>query len=271
MGENTGISWCHHSFNPWIGCAKISEGCKMCYAEKLATGKMGLQVWGPDAPRRITSQENWRKPLRWNREAQAAGERRRVFCASMADVFEDRPDLIEPRQRLWQLVPDTSNLDWLLLTKRPENVFQLTPEAWWANNPHNVWLGFSAENQSRLEDRLARAQAWRELGWNGIILISYEPALAPISLSDAYRAVGWDGPGRLIDWVIVGGESGPGRRPFDEDWARRVRDECRSAGIAFFYKQKGGPRPEGKMPPVLDGRVYHEFPKPRTKTPEVVL
>src|SRR6185503_17561043 len=97
LGENTGISWTHHSFNPWIACAKVSEGCKNCYAETLATGKMGLNVWGSDAHRHVTK-TTWRQPNKWQDEARRLGERHRVFCASMADVFEDRSDLVEPRR-----------------------------------------------------------------------------------------------------------------------------------------------------------------------------
>lgn len=247
MGE-TQISWTHYSFNPWIGCVKVSEGCLHCYAETLATGKMGLQVWGPKADRYVTK-TTWKQPVKWNKEAVQAGERRRVFCASMADVFEKHPALEEPRQRLWKLIEETPMLDWLLLTKRPENIVDMLP-ARWAPFAPNVWLGVSAENQRRWNERvpiLASIPA-------AVRFVSYEPALGPLNI----RETGYQQP----DWLIAGGESGPDRRPFDEDWARRVRDDCQTASIAFFYKQKGGLRPEGKVPPLLDGRIHHEYPRP---------
>lgn len=251
MGEKTGISWTHHSFNPWIGCSEISEGCAFCYAKKLATGKMGLQVWGRRKPRHVTSPAYWKQPYRWNREAAAAGERHRVFCASMADVFEDREDLVAPRDRLWRLIRDTPNLDWLLLSKRPENFLRLLPWGPYDDAWPNVWLGVSAENQARWAQRvplLSSAPA-------AVRFVSYEPAIGPLNIFGASH--------RAVDWIICGGESGPRRRPFDTAWARQVRDDCQSVGIAFFYKQEGGPRPEGKTSPLLDGRVYHDYPTPR--------
>jgi protein gp37 len=246
MGETTGISWTHHSFNPWIGCSEISEGCAFCYAKKLATGKMGLKVWGRRKPRHVT--KTWDQPPRWNRQAIAAGERRRVFCASMADVFEDREDLLEPRARLWKLIQSTPALDWLLLTKRAENLQRMVP--WGAHGDPwpNVWLGVSAENQARWQQRVPLLSSTPA----AVRFVSYEPAIGPLHIFDVSH--------RAIDWIICGGESGPKRRPFDKDWARRVRDDCDKVGIAFFYKQEGGARPEGNTPPLLDGRVHHEFP-----------
>jgi protein gp37 len=249
MGENTGISWTHHSFNPWIGCVKVSPGCQFCYAEKLATGKMGLRVWGKDAARHLTK-TTWSQIGKWHRDALQAGERRRVFVASMADVFEDRPDLEEPRRQLWDAIRATPGLDWLILTKRPENFARLLPKDWGHGFP-NVWLGVSAENQHYYQRRvplLSKTPA-------RIRFVSYEPAIGPINIFDVEQ--------RAIDWIIVGGESGPERRPFNKDWARKVRDDCAKVGIAFFYKQEGGPRPEGKTPPLLDGRIHHDYPLPK--------
>src|SRR5687767_4291955 len=114
MGQNTRIEWTHHTFNPWWGCVRVSPACKNCYADSWAN-RLGLELWGAKAPRRFFSDSHWAEPIRWNREAQRLGVRRRVFCASMGDVFEDRRDLDSARAKLWKLIDETSSLDWLLL------------------------------------------------------------------------------------------------------------------------------------------------------------
>ena len=131
MGKLSKIQWCHHTFNPWWGCVNISPACDHCYAEAWAK-RCGKQVWGKEAPRRFFGDRHWNEPLKWDRAAEKAGERHRVFCASMADVFEDRRDLDEPRARLYGLIEQTPNLDWMLLTKRPQVVGKLVPygDAW---------------------------------------------------------------------------------------------------------------------------------------------
>src|SRR5262245_49470954 len=134
MGADSKIQWTDHTFNPWIGCAHVSEACRFCYAEserfvQVKRGQ-GVELWGPNAARYVTSATNWKLPLRWNREALEVGERRRVFCASLADVFEDRRELDEPRSWLWALIERTPWLDWLLLTKRPENIWKMYPPRW---------------------------------------------------------------------------------------------------------------------------------------------
>lgn len=131
MGVTTGIAWTDHTFNPWIGCAHVSPGCDHCYAEagtsaRIARGR-GLPLWGEGAARQVTSPDYWKQPLRWDRAAAKEGVRRRVFCASLADVFEDRRDLDAARCALWDMIEQTPNLDWLLLTKRPQNVLRLAP------------------------------------------------------------------------------------------------------------------------------------------------
>jgi protein gp37 len=245
MGESTTITWTHHSWNPWWGCVKVSEGCKHCYAESFSK-RTGLSIWGPESARRFFGDKHWAEPLKWNRAAMKAGERRRVFCASMADVFEDRHDLVEPRRRLFELIRATPNLDWLLLTKRPENFEHLLPLDWGAGYP-NVWLGVSAENQARWNQRvtiLARTPAV-------INFVSYEPALEAVNPRATWPLT--------PDWVICGGESGTQRRPWDDDWARQMRDACRELGIAFFYKQPGARFP-ATTAPLLDGQTHHEYP-----------
>ena len=160
MGQNTEIAWTDATFNPWIGCSKVSDGCRNCYAEVDTFARRerarGLELWGPKAARHVTSESYWKQPLKWDREARAAGVRRRVFCASMADVFEDRPDLVEPRQRLSDLVLSTPSLDWLLLTKRPENAARLWLEAGVTNDAwsDNVWLGTTVEHQAAANKRI---------------------------------------------------------------------------------------------------------------------
>lgn len=252
MGADSRIPWTHHTWNPWWGCTKVSEGCKNCYAEAFAR-RTGHNVWGKDAPRRFFGEDRWLEPLKWDEEARIAGVRRRVFCASMADVFEHvlieggvGDQIVAARVRLWELIRRTPGLDWLLLTKRPENIWRMGPEVW----PRNVWLGVTAENQARYEQRwprLARAAEPHGL----LTFISHEPACGPLELLcngcghdvGAHLAPDRGGcPGWFPDWVITGGESGTAydvARPYDLRWARDLRDQCRRAGIPFFMKQVG--------------------------------
>lgn len=224
--EASKIEWTDNTFNPWWGCQRVSPGCEHCYAETFSK-RVGRDLWGPEAGRRVASESYWRKPLKWNDEARQAGKPTRVFCASMCDVFEDRPDLVAPRQRLWDLIDRTPNLTWQLLTKRPENIRHLKPYHWMAF-PDNVWMMTTAEDQQRLYKRAPYITS--AALFTAVRGISAEPLLGPLELS------AWDG---FIDWVIVGGESGPGARPFDMDWARSIRDQCARYGMAFFMKQTG--------------------------------
>jgi protein gp37 len=251
MGKSTEISWTDHTFNPWWGCFKVSAGCTNCYAETFAK-RVGQQIWGPreTTERRLFGDKHWAEPLHWNAEAEKAGVRRRVFCASMADVFEDHPQLPPVRRRLWSLIEDTPHLDWLLLTKRPENVATMLPQKYWPN----VWLGTSTEDQQRADERVPVLLRYRDLA--PVLFLSAEPLLGPIDLSIAVD-------GRVttvdVDWVIVGGESGPRHRPFDPAWARDLRDQCQSAAMAYFFKQHGG-RTHAEGGCELDGREWKQFP-----------
>ena len=262
MGNATTIAWTHYTFNPWWGCTRVSPGCQHCYAAAFSH-RLGLDVWGPQAGRRTFDDRHWDEPLRWSRRRAAGDERHLVFCASMADVFEDRRDLDSARFRLWDLIQATPELTWQLVTKRPENVDRLAPGAWTMHAwPSNVWLLVTAEDQERADLRipvLLRTGA-RVKG------VSYEPALGPVDFSRWMWPVleGWPAPYRslreareagakttrrrqalvsasmvFLDWVIVGGESGPGARPFDVAWARSVVRQCREAGVACFVKQVG--------------------------------
>lgn len=255
MGENSKIEWTHHTFNPVWGCVKVSEGCANCYAETFAK-RTGHNIWGPAATtqRRTFGDKHWQEPLKWHDDAVKSGERRRVFCASMADVFEAHPQLHTERALLWVLIEQTPALDWLLLTKRPENINAMIPGAWHPDSgysrwPVNVWLGTSVENQEQADKRipeLARTPA-------RIRFLSCEPLLGPVDLSpymggEYETGVEWSGMHERgyeppdVQWVIVGGESGPKARPMDADWVRSVRDQCNGAGVAYFVKQMGGVR-----------------------------
>lgn len=235
MSAKTGIEWTDHTFNPWWGCTKVSPGCANCYAERDAT-RYGHPVWGPDAGRRFFGQKHWLEPLRWDIAAMKAGVRRRVFCASMADVFEETRGrgldfrLDAERRKLWAAIRATSHLDWLLLTKRPENIWKLGPVGGW---PRNVRVGVSVESQEYESRIIELLESDAPHPW-----ISYEPALGPLDLCLGNTAM------LSLEWVIVGGESGPGARPFDLAWARSVVEQCRAAGVACFVKQLGA-NPDG--------------------------
>ncbi len=231
MAKDSSIEWTHHTFNPWWGCTKVSPGCKNCYAETFSH-RIGQNIWGRRAARRFFGDSHWREPIKWNAEAARDGLRRRVFCASMADVFEQRAELTEVRARLWRLIEETPTLDWLLLTKRPENVLRFVP--WGKTWPSNVWAGVTAENQ-RWADR--RIPLLLQLPVT-VRFVSCEPLLGSVDLA------GWTQGSRRIDWVIAGGESGHRARPMNPEWARKLRDQCNAAGVPFHFKQWGHWRPE---------------------------
>ena len=226
MSARTAIAWTDHTHNPWIGCTRISPGCDNCYAaaEWGEGGRFSRVVWGGERSR--TKKQN--DPVKWDRDAAAAGVRRRVFCASLADVFDNQvPE--DWRADLWALIARCRNLDWLLLTKRPQNIGKMLPPDWGDGWPH-VWLGCTAENQEEADRRLPILLRVPAV----VHFASVEPQLEAVDLRQ-YLAAG-------LDWVIVGGESGSGCRPFNPDWARVLRDQCRTADTAFFMKQLGGNR-----------------------------
>lgn len=321
MAENSKIEWTDHTFNPWIGCTKVSDGCKHCYAETLMDKRMGKVQWGPEGTRVRTSAANWKKPLAWNKQRweecadcgwrgphsdthdfcpTCDGEnlkptRQRVFCASLADVFEGRPELVEWRNDLFTLIDKTPNLDWLLLTKRPENVNDMIYEIghWTLDEFDNVWMGTSVENQQTADERIPHLLQIPAR----VRFLSMEPLLGPVDISE-YLPFGYYVPQsqltnylddgsrwaneNSIHWVIVGGESGSGARPMHPDWARSLRDQCQEAGVAFHFKQWGEWEPSWDGAPsvryeypdgtrlhkngkaaagrILDGRTWDEFP-----------
>lgn len=259
MAEDTLIAWTDHTFNPWMGCTRVSEGCRNCYAETLTKNRMGLQLWGPTAERQVTKTP-WKNVLEWERTATrgipgnyghaftgrplptaAASDYydpyappstlftpHLVFTGSLMDWAEDRPDLVEPRARMWDLIRRCTHLWFQMLTKRPENIPKFLPADWGAGY-ENVWLGTTVEDNrvKHRVDELRRANARAHF-------ISYEPAIGPadeVNLDD-------------IEWVICGGESGSGYRELDMQWARHMRDRCVERGIAFFMKQGSAYRTE---------------------------
>lgn len=266
MGADTKIAWADDTFNPWIGCMKISPGCDRCYAESL-NKRWGKKNWGPGIPRRRTSPANWKKPIKWNKEAEAAGIRRKVFCASMADVFDNAvPD--EWRSDLWQLIRGTPWLDWILLTKRIGNVKKMLP-ADWEEGYSNVWLCITIVNQDEAERDIQKLIAIPAM----VRGLSIEPQLELIELNCQYCGTSSDAhsidcpaTNRAlmvgIDWIITGAESGHGARLYNEEWTRSLRDQCQTAGIPFFYKQRieSGRKVET---PELDGRIWTQFPGER--------
>lgn len=327
MAENSKIEWTSHTFNPWRGCTKVSAGCANCYAETLSGRNPGtLGVWGPNGTRVVASEAMWREPVKWNKQAACVCEARppwnmpshapgcpqanrpRVFCASLADVFEDwtgpmvnsfgdqmrlsadgwtneagRGDGCPPltmqdvRRRLFALIDATPNLDWLLLTKRPENILSMLPGGGWIKKPcpshtqrfnlecpgcnsknaervdkarPNLWLGTSVENQAAADARiphLLRVPA-------AVRFLSCEPLLGPVDLGQRLQTPEWkrrraehwkEPPVPDLDWVIVGGESGPGARPCRVEWIRSIVEQCKAAGVPCFVKQLGA-KPHGK-------------------------
>lgn len=263
MSKSTNISWTDHTFNPWIGCTRVSPGCQHCYAQEDQEGKKKRAKWGDEQPRVRVSESTRRDPYRWNEEALATGIRKRVFCSSLADVF-DGVASIKPawKEELWATIHQTSALDWLLLTKRPHLVRNDIDTFSGGSLPPNVWLGFSAENQELFDRRWAIVRDVPA----AIKFVSYEPALGPIRLRDEHRC--------NLDWVIFGGETSLRRgesRPTDLQWARHMRDDCCKLDIAFWYKQRGnwfdgvwhgkGANLFKAEHDRLDGRVIHELPR----------
>lgn len=241
MSANTEISWCDHTFNPWWGCSKVSEACAKCYALTFAR-RLGKKVWGPGIPRERASENVWNQPIIWNRKALIQGTRPRVFVASMADVFDEEVS-DEWRTDLWNLIRECPGLDWLLLTKRPQNILGMLPGDWGGGWGH-VWLGATVENDARAIERIPILTAIPA----ALRFLSCEPLLGSLDLN--LNGIGW---------VICGGESGPGYRAMNPKWAREVRDQCLNQKVPFHFKQWGTNR-KSEAGRELDGRVWDEFP-----------
>lgn len=240
MGRRTGIGWTDHTFSPIFGCVKIGPGCQFCFAERF-TRRLGMDVWGPAAVYREMGDKYWHEPVKWNRTAEQRQVRRRVFCASMSDVFDNAwPDHTRPR--LWKLIKATPWIDWQIVTKRAGNIEGMLPEDWGDGYP-NVWLIATIVNQEEADrdlPKLLRVPA-------AIRGVSYEPALGPVDWSP------YLGPDKAI-WVIGGGESNQGGcRECRIEWLQSAADQCREHGVAFFAKQLGAM-------PTLNDKPY---PMPR--------
>lgn len=238
MAEQTAISWADATFNPWIGCTKVSPACDHCYAARDNERRKWVDGWGAGVPRRRT--KTWGDPYRWHRKAAATGYRPRVFCASLADVGDNE---VDPAWRLdlWQVLRETTNLRWMLVTKRIGNLSKMVPSDW--PFPH-VGVISTIVTQAEWERDWPKLKAM-PAPWRGV---SMEPLLGPID-------IGAEHP----DWIITGGESGPVSRITRPEWVRSLRDQCAANGIAFHHKQWGGARPK-EHGCKIDGIEHKHFP-----------
>jgi len=267
MADETRIEWTDRTFNPWTGCTKISPGCDHCYAESWSK-RSGHVVWGNN-PRKRTTDAYWKAPHAWQAQAQKfqleSGRRQRVFCASLADVFDNKVNS-DWRVDLFKLIRNTPDLDWQLLTKRPQNILNMLPDDWGDSGYHNVWLGFTAEDQIRFDQRKKYIQKIPARVW----FVSYEPAIGALRIKPSDPTPGW---------IIIGGESGGGARPMSPEWVTDIMADCASLEIAPFFKQWGNYAnnpltgqptmsrqdqkdmdPYGKGGGLVGGRLVREFP-----------
>lgn len=270
----TKIEWCDETFNPWVGCAKISLGCEHCYAERDFGHRRGFAQWGEGKPRRRTAVANWLKPLRWNRKCEKDGTRLTVFSGSLCDIAD--PEVPQDWfDDLMRLVLGTPHLTWLLLTKRPFELHTRMLEWFCEPLEKNLWLGVTVENQEMANKRITELLKIPAAGY----FVSMEPLLGPVNLHqvmiehngypigeiDALRGIyafphvekgTAKEPCRKLDWAIVGGENGPGARPMDERWALNILEQCQNTSIPFLYKSSGG-REKNRT---LAGQTWEQFP-----------
>lgn len=278
-----------NTFNPWLGCTKVSPGCLNCYAENLMDTRYGRVKWGAGQPRSLTSDDYWKQPGRWNSRARESGVRTKVFCASLSDWLDNEvPAEWLARLLAWLVL--TPHLDWLLLTKRPQNwqsrleavaALEGTPfkssaayaKLWLSGyQSHNVWVGVTAENQAMADERVPLLLSIPAK----VRFLSCEPLLGNIDLTDIVSGnaanVGGESHlnslsleeyepeddeefgGALINWVIVGGESGGGARPCSLEWIRSIVHQCQQAAVPAFVKQLGAD-PFVQLLPGLGGGI----------------
>lgn len=297
MGQTTGIAWTDHTANFWWGCQRVSPGCEHCYAEQLATVRRKLQVWGPPSTTgRQRMKGIWQQVPQWDAAARREGVRRRLFVSSMADVFEDHPMVAPWRAEALDLLARCEGLDVQLLTKRPQNIRRMVPSAWLEAWPAHVWVGTTVEDQRRAEERIPHLRAVPAR----VRFLSMEPLLEAVDLDpmrcdDCGRSEvqlradhewsegngnGWcngcdtelsaghwldacaDERQRGIGWVIVGGESGPGARPFDLAWERAIVKQCDDASVPVFVKQQGDNPVDSAMVDIFapDGKRHYTRP-----------
>jgi protein gp37 len=271
MAQNSKIEWTNHTANLWWGCSKIHAGCDNCYAEYLSETRYKKGVWGNDKPRQAVKSV-WKDLLIYQRDAAAKNEIHRVFVGSMMDIFEKPMPLLphnfngivyentgQIRDSFFrEIIPYTPNLMFLLLTKRPSNINKYIPEEWLDNPPKNVMFGTSVSDQETADTLIPQL-----LNVKGKRFLSIEPMLAPVHICNSVRL--WQFKtfgsfhstffGDKIHWAIVGGESGNNKRPFLADWARTIRDECKTAEVPFFMKQMD------KIQPIPDDLMIRQFPE----------
>lgn len=228
MSANSKIEWTDHTWNPWMGCTAVSPACDHCYAEDMMDRRYGRVRWGAGEDRARTSSANWREPLKWNRMAKEAGRIDRVFCLSLGDIWDNEVDPLW-RAQAFEVMEQTPNLIWLLLSKRIGNAVKMCdPRGGNRFLPPNAALGATMVNQDEWDrDCLKLLEAGRALGAL-FTFASIEPMLGPIQMRE-----------EIPDWIIVGGESGSNARPMHPDWVRAIRDQCAGAGVPFFFKQWG--------------------------------
>jgi protein gp37 len=249
VAENSKIEWTDHTFNPWIGCTKVSPACDHCYAENLMDTRYGRARWGAGEDRVRTAASNWAQPRRWDRAAAATGARPFVFCASLADVFDNEVDE-RWRYDLMKLIEETPNLVWLLLTKRIGNVRKMTdPSRACRILPSNVAIGATMANQEEYDRDRMKLDEVKLFADVRFTFGSFEPMLGPIILDR-----------NAPDWIIVGGESGQSARPMQLDWARDLRHQAGEMGRVFNFKQVGG-RGGDKGGHTLDGQTHFDRPR----------
>lgn len=234
MAENSAISWTRHTWNPWMGCTKVSPACDGCYAEALMDKRYNKVKWG-NSPRVRTGAHTWNDPFRWQRQAERDGDRPFVFCASLADIFDNQ---VDPQWRAdaFEVMRKTPRLVYLLLTKRPQNIVKLADAA--GGLPRNAAIGTTIEDQKRADiNELALVNAASEV-MPAFTFVSIEPMIGPVRLRHLYATE--EQP--RIDWVITGGETDQGghkARPTHPDWFRSLRDQCAAAGVPYHHKQNG--------------------------------
>lgn len=275
MAENSKIEWTNHTANLWWGCTKVHAGCDNCYAEYLSETRKGKGVWGNDKPRAAVKGV-WKDLERYQRLASETGEIHRVFVGSMMDIFEKPMPMVDwkgnpldcttdtARQHFFSKIPTSPNLLFLLLTKRPSNIIKYAPKEWLYNRPKNVMFGSSVSDQATA-DTLIPQLIGAGIRFSIPVFLSVEPMLDRVNLRrslmkylyDRGKDVLWADKkvGDFIDWVIVGGESGHNKRPFNCDWARELRTECETERIAFFFKQVD------KVQPIPDDLLIRQFPQ----------
>ena len=262
MADTTAIEWADATFNPWIGCTRVSPACDNCYAATSTPARTRGMKWVTGEPRQRTTVSNWYQPIKWHKKALKTGIRPKVFCASLADVFDTEVDL-SWRIDLFQLILITPMLDWLLLTKRPavakkwftSEVRSHIPEKL-TSHWDNVWLGTTVENQEMVDVRIPHLMQTPNVEKR---FLSVEPLLEAVNLKLDYYLTELPSSAKGIDWVIVGGESGPNFRPIQTEWIEDIGFECMNMDVAFFVKQMSG-NTKAALQDIPANLIVREFP-----------